>query len=120
MYIHHPSRRLDLQSPLALNPISPSHTPELIDNLYLTGVYSNDSTTTSAFLIYIYLPEATPADISTILCNNLDEMNKNNVLSPTDNYNNSITAHLLTDTYHTTYLDDEHISNATTVTAEHL
>ena len=40
LYPHHPSRRLDLQSPLALAPISPIHTPELIDNLYLTGVYA--------------------------------------------------------------------------------
>ena len=42
LYIHHPSRRLDLQSPLALHPLSSNHTPELIDNIYLTGVYSND------------------------------------------------------------------------------
>ena len=56
LYLHHPSRRLDHQSPLALIPISPIHTPELVDNPYLTGVYSNDFATTSAFLIYIYIP----------------------------------------------------------------
>jgi len=32
LYLHHPSRRLNLQIPMALNPISPSHTPELIDS----------------------------------------------------------------------------------------
>jgi hypothetical protein len=38
MYLHHPSRRLDLLSPLALAPLSQNHSPELIDNMYLTGV----------------------------------------------------------------------------------
>jgi len=36
LYLHHPSHRLDLQSPMALTPISQNHSPELIDNLYLT------------------------------------------------------------------------------------
>jgi hypothetical protein len=120
MYIHHPTRRLDLQSPLALAPISPSHTPKLIDNLCLTGVYLNDSATTSAFLIYIYIHKATPEDISNILCKQLEEMQKNNVMSPTDTYINSITVHLLTDTFHITYLVVEHISHATTMISEHL
>ena len=66
-YLHHPSRRLDLQSPLALNPITQNHTPQLIDNLYLTGVYSNDSATTNAFIFYIYIPKASANDIATIL-----------------------------------------------------
>ena len=83
-------------------------------------VYSNDLTTTSAFLIYIYIPEATHDDISIILYKQLEEMQKTNVLSPTDTYTNSITVHPLTDTYHTTYLDDEHTSHATTMTSEYL
>jgi len=53
LYIHHPSRRLDLQNPLALRLISPAHSPDLIDNLYLTGVHSTDSATTRAFTIYL-------------------------------------------------------------------
>jgi len=65
--MHHPSRRLDLQSPLALTPISQNHSPKLIDNLYLTGVYSNDSVSTSAFLFYIYIPEASADEIATIM-----------------------------------------------------
>jgi len=48
LYIHHPWRRLDLQSPLALRPISHAHSPDLIDNMYLTGLHSTDSATTSA------------------------------------------------------------------------
>ena len=74
IYLHHPSRRLDLESPLALAPLTHNHSPELIDNLYLTGVYSTDSSTTSAFLIHIYLPEATPEDIITIILRRLKEM----------------------------------------------
>jgi hypothetical protein len=110
LYLHHPSQRLDLQSPLALAPISPIPTPELIDNLYLTGVNLDDSATTSAFLFYIYILEATADDISTILSKQLEEMQKNGALSPTDSYTNSMTVHPLTDTHQTTYLDNEHIS----------
>jgi hypothetical protein len=36
LYIYHPSRRLDLQSPLALAPLTPAHSPELIDNFFIT------------------------------------------------------------------------------------
>jgi hypothetical protein len=42
--------------------------------MYLTGVYSTDSATTSAFLIHIYIPEATPEDIITIISRQLKEM----------------------------------------------
>ena len=56
IYLHHLSRRLDLQSPLALAPLTHNHSPELIDTMYLTGVYSIDSATTGIFLIHIYIP----------------------------------------------------------------
>ena len=56
LYIHHPLRRLDLLSPLALRPISHAHSPDLIDNMYLTGVHSTDSVTTSDFTIHLYIP----------------------------------------------------------------
>jgi len=105
---------------LALAPITQNHSPKLIDNLCLTGVYSNDSATTSVFIFYIYIPEASADDISTILTKQLEEMQRNGVLSPTDNYTNSMTVHPLTDTHHTTYLDDEHITQATNMTSEHL
>ena len=66
-YIYNPSRRLDIQSPLALRPISPAHSPDLIDNLYLTGVHSTNSATTSAFTVHLYIPKSTPNDITNII-----------------------------------------------------
>ena len=74
IYIHHPSRRLDLQSPLALRPISADHSPDLIDNLYLAGVHSTDSATTSAFMIHLYISESTPNDITNITAAQLEDM----------------------------------------------
>jgi len=41
---------------VSLAPLTPNHSPEIVDNMYLTGVYSNDSATTSAFLVYICIP----------------------------------------------------------------
>ena len=86
IYLHHPSRRLDLQSPLALTPLTQHHSPELIDNLYLTGVYSTDSSTTSAFLIHIYIPETTPEDIITVILRQLQEMQRGGILNQRKTY----------------------------------
>ena len=47
-------------------------------------------------------------------------MQRNCVLSPIDIYTNTMTVHLLKDTHHTFYLDDEHINHATNLTSEHL
>ncbi len=91
LYLHHPSRRLDLQSPLALTPISPNHSPELIDNVYLTCVYSTDSATPRTFLVYIYIPEATSDDIANIISMQLDDMQKNGALNSEDNHTSSMT-----------------------------
>jgi len=120
LYLYHPSRRLDLQIPLAPTPISPNHSPDLIDNLDLTGVYSNDSATTNAFLFFIYVLEATAVDIANILSMRLGEMQRNGVLNPLDNHRSSMTFHPLTNTHQTTYLDDEHITQSTIVTPPHL
>jgi hypothetical protein len=79
LYIHHLSRPLDLQSPLALRPITAEHSPNLIDNMYLTGVHSTDSATTSAFMIRLYLPESTPDDISNIIAAQLQDMHKQEI-----------------------------------------
>ena len=65
-----------MQSPLALAPLSPNHSPELIDNLHLTEVHSTDSATACAFLVYIYIPYSTADDISNIMSAQLDEMQK--------------------------------------------
>jgi len=93
LYLYHPSHRLDLQSPLALTPISLNHSPEFIDNLYLTCVYSNESATTSAFLLYIYIPKASSDDIANILSMELDEIQRNGELNPTNNHKSSMTVH---------------------------
>ncbi len=65
--------RLDDQSPLALRPILADQSPNLIDNLYLTGVHSTDSATSIAFMINIYLPDSTPKDIIYLLAAQLDD-----------------------------------------------
>ncbi len=100
LYLHHPSRRLDQQSPLAFTLISLSHSPELIDNnSYLTCVYSTDSATTSAFLVYIYIPDST-----------VEGMQKSGALTSLVNLTNSMIVEPLTDTHKIPYLDDEQIS----------
>jgi hypothetical protein len=58
LYFHHPSRRLELQTSLALIPISSYHSPELIDNMYFIGIHSTDSATASTFLIYLCIPHS--------------------------------------------------------------
>ncbi len=55
IYYHHPSARLDLQSPLALNPISPAHSPVLIDNYYITGTHSGHDPNTSSYKLTMFL-----------------------------------------------------------------
>jgi len=120
LYLYHPSRRLDLQSSLALAPLSPNHSPELIDNLYLTGVYSIDSATTSAFLIHIYIPKATPDDIVSIISMQINDMQKAGILNHADDYIGTMTVHPLVDTHHTTYLDDERLSKMMTILSPYL
>jgi hypothetical protein len=88
--------------------------------MFLTGVYSADSATTSAFLIHIYIPEATPEDIITIISRQLKEMQRRGILNPADNLSSNMTAHPLTGTLHTTHIDDERISHTTTMISPHL
>jgi hypothetical protein len=76
LYLHHPARRIDLQFPMALTQLSPNNSPELIDNLYLTRVHSSYSAMTSAFMVYIFIPNSTTVDIINILSAQLDEMHK--------------------------------------------
>ena len=56
IYTYHPIIRLDLQSPLALATTNTNPPPDLINNHYITGTHSDDSTTDNAFSIYIKLP----------------------------------------------------------------
>jgi len=87
--------------------------------LYLTGVYSTNSATTSAFLIHIYIPEATPNGISSIITMQLNEMQKMGILNPADNSKDIMIVHPLVDTHHTTYLDDDKISHTTSMLSPH-
>jgi len=121
LYMHHPSRRLDFQSPLALAPLSSIYSPKLIDNMYLiTSVYSTDSATTSTFLVYKYIPEASADDIANIISAQLNEMQKSGALNSADDHTSSMTAHSLMDTHLTTYLDDKRIIQTTIMTSPHL
>jgi hypothetical protein len=65
IYLHHPSPRQDLQSPLALTPLSPAHSPVLLENQYLTGVPSAKDPNVSTYTIFMYLPH--DADHKTII-----------------------------------------------------
>ena len=56
IYLYHPAPRQDLQSPLALNPLSPAHSPILLENQYLTGVHSAKDPNISTYKIFLYLP----------------------------------------------------------------
>ncbi len=88
--------------------------------MYLAGVYSTDSATTSAFLFYIYIPEATTYDIVSIITAQLKEMQKASALNPTEDYIDNMTVHPLHETQLTTYLDDERLIQSTPVTSPHL
>jgi hypothetical protein len=55
IYLHHPSPRQDLPSPLALTPMSPAHSPVLIGNQYLTGVHSAKDPNISTCTVFMYL-----------------------------------------------------------------
>jgi hypothetical protein len=76
IYIYHPTPHQDLQSPFALTPLSPVHSPILIENQYLTGVYSTKDPNTSTYKIYIYLSHDIDykTTINTILANQLAHM----------------------------------------------
>ncbi len=69
--MHHPSPRQDLQSPFALTPLSPAHSPVLIENQYLTGVHSVKDPNVNTYTIFMYLPHEVDhkAIIQTILTN---------------------------------------------------
>jgi len=73
IYLYQPSPRQDLQSPLALIPMSPTHSPVLIENQYLTGIHSAKDPHVSKYTIYMYLPHDVghKTAILTILTNQL-------------------------------------------------
>jgi hypothetical protein len=107
LYIHHPSRRLDLHSPLALSQISAYHSPGLVDDLlYLNGVNSTDSATSSAFVVHIYLPDLTSQDIINLLAAQLDDMQREGILTSSEHLHNTTTFDATTDTEDTPFVYD--------------
>jgi hypothetical protein len=76
IYLYHPSPRQELQSPLALTPVSPAHSPVIIENQYLTGVHSAKDPNVSTYTIYMYLPHDLDHEIAIhmILNNQLSNM----------------------------------------------
>jgi hypothetical protein len=53
--LYHPFACQDLQSPLALTPLSPTHNPILIENQYLTGVHSVKDPNIRTYKNFLYL-----------------------------------------------------------------
>ncbi len=56
IYLHHPSAREDLQHPLLLHPAAPTLNSTIIDDYYITGIYSTSIQNDNIFYNYIYLP----------------------------------------------------------------
>ena len=119
LYIHHLSRRLDLQIPLALRPISADHSPDLIDNLCLTGVHSTNSATTNAFMINLYILESSSDDITIIVAAHLEDMHKQGIYTSFAQLQTIMTLDSMTNTLDTTFLDDEPIASGTYLTSLH-
>ena len=114
IYLHYPSARNDIQSPLALTLASPSHAPVLIDNYYITGLYSSNSSTTNNYDIYLNLPNDYDFDndLYSILSDQLKIVETTGYLSsPAGLESIKITAD--TNTTPTPDLDDEPIHNST-------
>ena len=96
------------------------HSPDLIDNIYLTGVHSTDSATTSAFMIHLYIPKSTPYDIANIIAAQLENMHKQGIHTSSTQLHTTITIGAFTNTHGITYLDDEPIASGTYLTSKHL
>jgi hypothetical protein len=120
LYIYHPSTQLDLQSLLALRPILADHSPDLIDNLYLTGVYSTESATANAYIGHLYIPESTPADIANIMAAQLEDVQKQGIQTSLKRIHNIMTVDPMTDTLESTFLDDNPIAPGNYETSPHL
>jgi hypothetical protein len=117
IYFYHPSGQLDLQGPsLALTPTN-TYTPlDLINNQYLTGITSSDSTTYIAFSFYVHLPDCRRHDILHLRMLKLDDMqaqvhNTNSASLP-----NIATVISLTCPPHHADYDDEPIRSNTLLT----
>jgi hypothetical protein len=120
LYTHHPSRRLDLHSPLALRLATAELSPNLIDNSYITGVHSTYSTTTIAFMTHLYVPDATPDEITNIIAAQLDDTHNQGIQTSSSQLQATMTTDSFTDIHNTTFLDNEPIASGTYLTSKHL
>jgi hypothetical protein len=107
IYTFHPNRRLDLQSPLALASTNTNTPPDLLNNYYITGTHSDDSTTYNAFTLYYQQPNARPQDILRLLMLHLTEIQFQGHTTDPSSLPNIATVHNRTCPPYHTELDDD-------------
>jgi len=113
IYTYHPSSRLDLQSPLALASSNTDSPPDLLNEHYITCIFSNDSTTDNAFSIYIKIFNTSPQDILHLRMLELTEMQtQSHDTNPTSLPNIATVQSFISPPYHTE-IDDEPIFTTT-------
>ena len=111
IYTFHPNNRLYLQSPLALAATNTNTPPNLLNNYYITGTHSDDSTTDNAFTLYYQQPNARPQDILLYLT---EMQTQGHIIDPSS-IPNIATVHNRTCPPYHTELDDEHIHSHTLI-----
>ena len=121
IYFHHPSTKEDLQHHLLPQPASPTLSSVIIENYYVTGIYSENSQNDNNFHVYIYLPNDydNTTDIIDILTAQLDSMLT--VGYPTSpSCIQAATVIAISDDPPTTELDDDPFDTATIYTPPQL
>jgi hypothetical protein len=88
--------------------------------MYLAGVHSTDSATISAFMLHLHIPESTLDDITNIIAAQLEDMHKQGIHTSPAQLHHMMTVGSITNTFDTTFLDDEQIASGTYVTSPHL
>jgi hypothetical protein len=119
IYLPRPSARSDRQSPLSLALASPSQAPVLIANYYITGVDSTNSSTSSSYDIYLYLPNDynSDNDLFSILRHQIKKMETTGYLASLAGLE-SIKITVDTNTAPTPVIDDEPIHISTHILLE--
>jgi len=109
IYTFHLNRRLDLQSPLVLASAN-THTPlDLLNNYYITGTHSDDSTADNAFSLNYQQPKARPQDILRLLMLHLTEMQSQGHTTDPSSLPNIATVHSRTSPPNHAELDEDPI-----------
>ena len=112
IYKYHPSRRLDLQSPLTLATTNTNASPDFL-NHYINGTLSDDSSTDSSFLVYLQLPNTSPQDILNLPMLQLTDMHAHGHTTDPSSLYDIATVQSLTDRPYHTEFDDEPIRTNT-------